>query len=112
MTTLSDENVFHIKSMVKNVKVKKSAFIENALGMQCLCLVSHNNFIILIYNNFDVRVPCDKNSIKTVGWFRNANKIIQDVNFDPSGSMLLVLCRVFFVFDQYLFYLFLNAFRL
>ncbi|XP_037026178.1 uncharacterized protein LOC119067371 [Bradysia coprophila] len=88
--TLKDSNVFELKSVIKNFKTKRSAFIEDSNSQLKLCLVGEDNELIIRRShkeNFLKLVD-----LKTVLWFKNAKKSLQDICFDPSGSVLLALC--------------------
>lgn len=94
--TLKDANVFELKSVIKNFKAKKSAFIEDTNNQLKLCLVGEDNELLFRRShkeNFPKLVD-----LKTVLWFKNAKKSIQDLCFDPSGSVLLALCKFYFSF--------------
>lgn len=89
--TLKDSNIFELKSVIKNFKTKKSAFIEDSNSQLKLCLVGEDNELIIRRSqreNFLKLVD-----LKTVLWFKNAKKSVQDLCFDPSGSVLLALCK-------------------
>lgn len=90
--SLKDANIFQLKSVIKNFKAKKSAFIEDTNNQLKLCLVGQDNELLLRRShkeNFLKLIDC-----KTVLWFKNAKKSIEDLCFDPTGSILLVLCKL------------------
>ncbi len=88
---LKDANVFELKSVIKNFKAKKSAFIEDTNSQLKLCLVGEDNELLIRRShkeNFLKLVD-----LKTVLWFKNAKKSIQDLCSHPSGSLLLAFCK-------------------
>lgn len=101
MTSLAGLNLFELKALVKNFRIKKSAFIEDLTAKQILCLVGESNELLFRCSYKGEDPP--RVNIKIVSWFKNANKNIQDVCFDPSGAMLLVLCKFFSGFVIILF---------
>lgn len=91
MTSLNEINIFDLKPLAKNLQIKTSVYVENNSLQQIICLVCDNNE--LIFRSSHRGENPSRVVIKIVTWFRDANKAIQDVCFDPSGSMLLVLCK-------------------
>lgn len=73
---------------------KKSAYIVDAFGRPTLCLVGQNN--TLLFHVVLDGANENRTILKTVFWFHNAGKCIQDISFDPSGSMVLILCKFSF----------------
>lgn len=91
MACLSDKNIFRLKPLIKNFSIKLSAYISDPSGIHTICLVGVDNTIL-----FRTSKGCEiaKEWIpKSILWFKETNKCIQDVCFDPSGSMLLILCK-------------------
>lgn len=96
MTSLRETGIFRLQPLLKNVYIKRSAFIKDGMQRQTLCLVRENNEIILRSHSL-----CDESgkvsvNLKTVMWFKNNKKCIQEVCFNQSGAMLLVLCKLMF----------------
>lgn len=91
MTSLSDRNIFHLRPVLQKFPTKKSAYIVDAFGRPTLCLVGQNN--TLLFHVVLDGANENRTILKVVYWFHNAGKCIQDISFDPSGSMLLILCK-------------------
>lgn len=89
--TLKDANIFELKSVIKNFKTKKSTFIEDTSGHLKLCLVGEDNEVLIRRSHKEHFLKLI--DLKTVLWFKNARKSIQDLCFDPSGSIILALCK-------------------
>lgn len=109
MPQLSDKSIFQLRPLLKNFATKKSAFVQDRRGRKILCLVDVNNRICLhcatgyddAANNDEPKDGTEKESpprsaqvlLRSIGWFQTARKRVQDMCFDPSGTMLLVLCK-------------------
>lgn len=94
MTSLSDRNIFRLRPVLQKFPTKKSAYIVDAFGRPTLCLVGQNN--TLLFHVVLDGTNENRTILKVVYWFHNAGKSIQDISFDPSGSMLLILCKFSF----------------
>lgn len=117
MPQLSDKAIFELRPIVRNCATKKSAFVRDRDGRNVLCLVDDNNRIILHatldYGAVVSRTKSSEGSgeqqeedeqesrgrgrggvqLRTVSCFETDRKRVQDMCFDPSGTMLLVLCK-------------------
>lgn len=93
MLSLNNVDIFQLKAIIQNFHSKKSAFSDN-LQRQILCLVAESNLIALrsISKNTDNNCKKGEITFKVINWFKNSSKSIQDICFDPSGSLLMVLC--------------------
>lgn len=88
MSTLKGTNdIFRLSTLVKNVEVKCSATTELDQEYQILCLVLKNDDIFFRYTTKTGEVI-----VKKVKYFSEAQKRVQDICFDGSGTWLLVLC--------------------
>lgn len=90
--SLKDANIFELKPVINNFKAKKSAFIEDTNSQLKLCLVGQDNELLFRRSHKENFLKLI--DLKTVLWFKNAKKSIQDLCFDPSGSVLLILCKL------------------
>lgn len=87
---LKDKGIVQLKCLVKNINVKLSAVTDNNSKNQILCLVSTNNDILFRYIDGGADVI-----LKKLSWFLKHKKVIQDVSFDPSGTWLLIFCKLY-----------------
>lgn len=118
MPQLSDKAIFQLRPLLKNFATKKSAFVhQDRTGRNILCLVDDSNRICLHsctdYGSTTTKAEGSsgggngtddgkKNAelarkqvlLRTVSWFQTSRKQVQDMCFDPSGTMLLVLCKL------------------
>lgn len=96
MASLSDKNIFCLKPLIKNFPIKLSAYSVDPSGIHTLCLVGKDNTIILrTSKTHEISKKCIP---KTILWFKENQKCIQDVCFDQkSGSMLLILCKYIYL---------------
>lgn len=92
MSSISEKNIFHRRPVLRNFNTKRSAFIVDSQGRHLLCLAGIDNVLVLhVLDDNTSNAP----NLKTIYWFHNAARCIQDICFDPSGSMLLILCKCF-----------------
>lgn len=85
MSGVKESGIFYLQKLIQNVDVKRSAATEIKEQFQILCLLLKNNELLLRYTSNNGEVI-----LKTIKYF--ANRRIQDVCFDDSGTWLMVLC--------------------
>lgn len=88
MTSVVRSSLFNIKPLITNFRCKLSTTTAYDPNKQILCLVSEDNEILLRYSTIqDVKI------YKIISWFKQTERVIHDVCFDPLGAWLLVLCK-------------------
>lgn len=111
---LGREQIFHLLPVVRNFDAVHSAYVRSSrTGHHLLCLADGSDQLFLHetpeYGNKSNRPaasrqrtppPTDaqqtaeiRHNVRSVSWFRDEGKRVQDMCFDASGSMLLVLCE-------------------
>lgn len=88
MTSVKKENpeIFKLTKLIKNLEIKASAATEGK-DNQILCFVLTNNELVFRYCTRAGEII-----VKSVKYFADTARRIQDLTFDTSGSWLLVLC--------------------
>lgn len=92
---LGNEQLFHLRPVVENFAPVRSAYARDSSGAHLLCLANADD--VLFVHRTDAYGPTTAgrrpHTVRTVRWFCDERKRVQDMCFDASGTMLLVLCE-------------------
>lgn len=91
---LGVEQLFHLRAIVQRCspRICRSAYARDARhGGHLFCLLDTNDQLLLHHS--PAYGPAQPRCVRTVHWFREQRKRVQDLCFDGTGAMLLVLCK-------------------